>query len=487
MTVRIFVFCIASVLASAAGAYYSGDASGGRPGDYLLVLSGDAAQAARGGSGSALRGNLAGVYLNPASLCDLERDELSFFYRPMYDGGNYYFIGGGHKFGPVTFLPKPSYMGVSFAGVESAMAEKTSLLRESLGSFDAKEQSFIFSFAYPVKDKLAAGTNIKLLSQSMDTYRASSVGADLGIISSWKYADVSFCVQNFISPSLKLKDSADDYSRNMIFGAAGELPGGKIKPSLDLIRPGAGSGTLWKVGCSYMISPVFALAAGLNYKELSAGFTVTTGRSSAAYAFAFHELGLKHMLSVKFYFDTEAAEEAKLYYSSRKEMEKRRDELLKAKQTYEKLTNTAIEYFLNDKYELARAEFREIAMIESDTEEDLDTLFNIEMKIEEKAQQQKIRELFMVAREKLRKSDFDGSLKSVDDILNLDPGNKSAALLRCRALAYRALKKGDYADAQKFLEDALKVSPTDRGILRLLERLREFLDDFGSGKTKQRR
>ncbi|PKM99786.1 MAG: hypothetical protein CVU78_04585 [Elusimicrobia bacterium HGW-Elusimicrobia-2] len=482
MTARIFVFCIAAGFASAAGAYYSGDASGGRPGDYLLVLSGDAAQAARGGSGSALRGNLAGVYLNPASLCDLERDELSFFYRPMFDGGNYYFIGGGHKFGPVTFLPKSSYMGVSFAGVESAMAEKTSLLRESIGSFDAKEQSFIFSFAYPVKDKLAAGTNIKLLSQSMDTYRASSVGADLGIISSWKYADVSFCVQNFISPSLKLKDSADDYSSNLIFGAAGELPGGKIKPSLDLIRPGAGSGTLWKAGCSYMISPVFALAAGLNYKELSAGFAVTTERCSVDYALVFHELGIKHMLSVTFYFDTDAAEEAKLYYSSRKELERRGDELRKAKQVYDKLTNTAIEYFLNDKYELARAEFREIAMIESDTAEDLEALFNIEMKIEEKAQKQKSRDLFTAAREQLRKSDFDTCLKTVDEILNLDPANKSAALLQSRCLAYKALNKGEYLEAKKFLEDALKLSPADTGVLKLLQRLRKFLGEHGAGE-----
>jgi len=87
--------------------------------------------------------------------------------------------------------------------------------------------------------------------------------------------------------------------------------------------------------------------------------------------------------------------------------------------------------------------------------------------------------LFTEAREKLRKSDFDGSLKCVDNILYLDQGNKNAALLRCRALAYRALNKGDYADAQKFLEDALKVSPTDTGILKLLARLRKFLAEHG--------
>ena len=479
MTARIGIVCMVTFFVSSAAAYYSGGASGGRPGDYLLTLSGDAVQASMGGGGSAVRGSLAGVYLNPAALCGLERDELSFFYRPMHDGGNYYFAGGGHKFGPVTFLPKASYMGVSFAGVESAEAEKTTLLRESLGSFSAKEQAFIFTFAYPLKEKIAAGANVKLLSQSVDAYRDSSLGADMGLILSLKRVDVSFSVQNLIQPSLNLKDSSEEYSRNLILGAAGELEGGKIRPVLDIIRTGEGSGTLWKAGCSYLLSPVFALNAGLNYKELSAGFTVTTGRSAAAYAFVFHELGLKHMLSVKFYFDTEAAEEAKLYYSSRKEMEKRRDELRRAKETYEKLTNAAIEYFLTDKYELARSEFREIAMIASDTEEDLETLFNIEMKIEEKAQQQKIRELFTEAREKLRKSDFDGSLKSVDDILNLDPGNKNAALLRCRALAYRALNKGDYADAQKFLEDALKVSPTDTGILKLLARLRKFLAEHG--------
>jgi len=271
----IYRFCVLIVVlflfAPGAGAYYAGDASGGRPGDYLLSLSADAAQAAVGGSGSAFRGRLSGIYLNPASLCHLKKDELTVFYRPLYDGGNYYFIGGGYELGPVSRLPGVSYIGVTVAGTESAAAEKTTLLRDIQGSFYNKEQSLIFSFAYPVKDKLATGVNMKVLTQSMDGYRASSFGADAGIIYFLKSSNLSFCVQNLAPPSLKLKDHAERYPRNLIFGAVTEFDNGKIKPSADVIISGSGKAksSLWKAGCSYLISPVFSLSAGLNYKEFS--------------------------------------------------------------------------------------------------------------------------------------------------------------------------------------------------------------------------
>ncbi|MBU3955563.1 hypothetical protein KJ633_03800 [bacterium] len=465
--------------AHGARAYYSGSASGGRPGDYLLCLSGDAAQAAKGASGSAVKGSLSGIYLNPASLCYLERDELSFFYRPLYDGGNYYFIGGGHKFGPISFLPESSYMGVSVAGLESAMAEKTSLLRESLGSFNDTEQSFIFSFAYPAKEHLAAGANMKLVTQGIDGNLATSFGADIGVISFLKSANLSLCVQNLVSPSLKLKDSAEKYPRNLIFGASSVYGDGKIKPSADIIVSGAGKdkSLLWKTGCSYLLSPVFSLSAGLNYKELSAGFTVKSDRLTVDYALAFHDLGIKHMLGIKMYFDTGAGDEAKLYYSRRKELEKRLAELQKAKQSYDRLTNSAIEYFLNGNYELAREEFKKAAMLESLDDSDLTQLFKIEMQIDDKVQKQKLIALFAAAQKQLGSSEYEECLKSVAQILNIAPGNKRAVLLQCRCLAYQALNKGDYVDAEGFLNDALTVDPGNVGISKLLRRLTKFIED----------
>ncbi|MEA2082047.1 MAG: hypothetical protein U9O97_04850 [Elusimicrobiota bacterium] len=482
---RAFLFTVCCLAASAVflvtrvNAYYFGTASGGRPGDYLLSLSADAVQAAAGGSGSSFKGSLSGVYLNPASLCYLERDELTVFYRPLYDGGNYYFIGGGHKFGPVSRLKKISYMGFSAVGTESALAEKTTLLRESAGSFNNQEQSFVLSFAYPVKDNLTVGTNVKMVTQAMDGYRASAFGADAGIIAFLKRVNLAFSVQNALPPLLKLKDSTEKYPRNLIFGASSEFYSGKMKPSLDMIVSGSGKAKslLWKTGCSYLISPVFSLSAGLNYKELTAGFGIKTDPCLINYAFAFHNLGIKHMLSVKMYFSTVAAEEAGFYYEQRKKLETRSEELRKAKKTYDKLTNTAIEYFLNDKYDLARSEFREIAMIESDDEEDIEALFNIEMKIEEKAQKKKVQTLFIAARKQLRKSKFEKSLKIVNEILNIEPANKRAVLLRYKCLAYKALNNGDYFEAKKFLEDALTVDPGNAGISKLLRRLSKFIKE----------
>ena len=483
MKARISAVCFLTALcvffANAAEAYYSGAASGGRPGDYLLCLSADAAQAASGGSGSAFKAGLSGIYLNPASLCYLEKDELTVFYRPLYDGGNYYFIGGGHKFGPVFSLPKDSYMGVSAVGTESAAAEKTTLLRESQGSFYNKEQSLIFSFAYPLRDNIAAGVNMKLLTQSMDGYRAGSFGADVGIISFLKRANLSFCAQNIVQPSLRLKDHTDEYPLNLIFGASSVFDNGKIVPSADIIISGSGKtrSFLWKTGCSYLISPVFSVSGGLNYKELSAGFGVKMDPCSVNYAFTFHELGIKHMLSVKMYFNTAAGEEAKLYYSQRKELENRSEELRKARQIYDRLTKAAIESFLSGKYELARSEFRKVSMIASDDEEDINQLFKMEMEIEEKVQKQKIFVLFTAAQKNLRKSEFDACLKKIDEILNMAPANKSAVLLQCKCLAYRALNNGEYLEAEGFLEDALKVSPGNAGISKLLRRLRKFIKD----------
>jgi len=193
------------------------------------------------------------------------------------------------------------------------------------------------------------------------------------------------------------------------------------------------------------------------------------------------------MLSVKMYFSTSAGEEAKLYYSRRKELEDRSAELQKAKQTYDNLTKSVIESFLSGKYNLAREEFRRAAMVETDDEDGMNQLFKIEMKIEEKVQKQKISALFIAARKQLRKSKFKQCLKSVDEILNIAPESKQAVLLRCKCLAYQALNKGEYVEAKKFLEDALIVSPGNAGISKLLRRLGRFVGDKKDSKKENKR
>ncbi|MFH1958319.1 MAG: hypothetical protein ABIJ15_07590 [bacterium] len=456
---------------------FSAGETGGAPGWWLSKLSGDASYAAMGSAGSALGGRGAGIYLNPAAVCRLKKDELCTFYRPLLDGGNYFFAGAAHKFGPAFSLPRESFAAISVAGYESGLAEKTTLLRESAGSFQERKQAVIFSFAYPAGNILDIGLNAKFLTRSMAGYRSSSAGADMGLIAHLRRADFSAVVQNIVPAEFKLKDSSEKYPRNLIFGLSAGFFSGRLVPAADIIiEEYGGKNYLWKTGFSFEVSPFLDLRAGINYREITAGFGVRTDPFSFDYALIMHTLDTEHLLSVNFYFDTAGGEEAKFYYESRKKVDEELSSLQDTKRLYDNLVNSAIEYFLNGQYQLARNEFKKAAALNPADSKEREMLFEVEIKINEKIREEKVGELLASARKNIGKSKFKECLEDVGRVLEIDPVNKHALSIQNQCYAYRAINDGEYGIAEGFLEDVMKIEPGNVKISTLLRRLKAFIN-----------
>ncbi|MFH1352619.1 MAG: hypothetical protein ABIH68_03480 [bacterium] len=482
---KILLFCFSVLLFSAELFSYSpAGETGGAPGWWLSKLSGDASYAAMGSAGSARSARGAGIYLNPAAVCRLKKDELCTFYRPLFDGGNYFFAGAAHKFGPAFSLPRESFAAISVAGYESGLAEKTTLLRESAGSFQERKQAIIFSFAYPAGNILDIGLNAKFLTRSMAGYKSSSAGADMGLIAHLRRADFSAVVQNVVPAEFKLKDSSEKYPRNLIFGLSAGFFSGRLVPAADIIIEEHCKNYLWKTGFSFNVSPFLDLRAGVNYREITAGFGVRTDPFSFDYALIMHTLDTEHLLSVNFYFDTAGGEEAKLYYESRKKVDEELSSLQDTKRLYDNLVNSAIEYFLNGQYQLARSEFKKAAALNPADSKEREMLFEVEIKINEKIQEEKVREILASARKNIGKSKFEDCLEDVGRILEIDPVNKPALSIQNQCYAYRAINDGEYASAEGFLEDVMKIEPGNVKISRLLRRLKAFINykETGGGE-----
>jgi len=460
--------------------------TGGAPGWWLSKLSGDASYAAMGSAGSSLIGRGAGIYLNPAAVCRLKKDEVYAFYRPLFDEGNYFFTGAAHKFGPAFSLPRESFAAISVAGYESGIAEKTTLLRESEGSFQEKKQAIILSFAYPAGNKLDVGLNAKFLTRSMAGYRSGSAGADLGLIAHLRSVNFSACVQNAVPAKFKLKDSSEKHPRSMIFGLSSGFFSGRLISAADIIiEDYGGKNYLWKTGFSFKVTPLLDLRAGINYREITAGFGVRTDPFSFDYALIMHTLDTEHLLSVNFYFDTAAGEEAKLYYENRKKAAEELSSLQDTKRSYDRLINSAMEYFLNGQYRLARSEFKKAAAINPADDKEREILLDVEIKINEKIEQEKIRALLVSARKNIGKSKFEEGLKDVGGVLKIDPVNKYALSIQNQCYAYIAINDCEYEKAEGFLEDVMKIEPGNVKISRLLRRLKAFINYKKTGGGKK--
>ena len=465
-------------LAALCAAYGPGNATGGLPGWFLLRLSADAEQASMASAGASLDGNFTGIYFNPASLCRIRRDGFSAFYRPLFGGGNYYFAEAAHKFGPVLPLPGESFFALALAGIESGSAEKTTLLRESAGSFRDKQNAVILTAAYPAGSFFDFGANIKFVTQSIDGYQGADAGADIGLISRLKYLNISVCAQNIVKPAIKTKDFKDVYPLNLIFGLSSSFYEGTLIPAADFVIEDAPQekNILWKAGVSYEATPLLSVRAGINYRELTAGFGIKTDPFSLDYALILHTLGLEHLISVKVPFSTRSGEEAQLYYDSRRKLDKEISDIRDVKKSYDNLIDSAIEYFLNGQYEVARDEFRKAVKMNPEIKQDRDDILDVELQIDGKIQKAQVGKLFAAAREYFKKADYKNCVKITDEILNFDPVNKYAMSLQNQCFAYEAINAGDYEKAEERLAEVLKLEPENAIVARLLKRLRTFME-----------
>lgn len=296
---RIFTTALVmSVLCAAAGAsnVRAQEQAGGAPGDWLARYTA-ARTLGLGGAFVAAADEPLGVIWNPAAVSLMYQNEVHFETARLYEGTSLYSFGFAL---PAQKLPS---VGLTILSLGSGDFERTSELNESLGTFSEGDMAFMITASKNITPRLAMGTNLKIIRQSVEEFGATGVGADLGFL-----YDVTPTIRfgasilNVGGPNLTLRQTKETYPAMFRWGMATRLFHGKGLLSAELDH-GSGLGTSIHGGGEYWLYPMVALRVGYNDDAPSAGMSYRFPSGLRFdYALSDQELGMTHRIGVSFRF-----------------------------------------------------------------------------------------------------------------------------------------------------------------------------------------
>lgn len=148
----------------------------GTTGFELFRTDGWARNAALGGSQIAVSGDLHNLYTNPAGLADLDRPRAAVgFFKHVLDinSGNLAYARAFEKLGVLA-------LGVTYFDYGSF--DRANEYGQKQGEFGASDVLVSVSGARIVRKDLSAGATLKYLNSTIDSYTASALAVDLGMV-----------------------------------------------------------------------------------------------------------------------------------------------------------------------------------------------------------------------------------------------------------------------------------------------------------------
>jgi hypothetical protein len=150
--------------------------SAGTTGFELFRTDGWARNAAQGGSQIAVAGDLHNIYTNPAGLAELDRPKAAVgFFKHVLDinAGNLAYARPFEKLGVLA-------LGVTY--FDYGKFDRANEYGQKQGEFGASDVLVSLSGARVLLPNLCAGATLKYLNSTIDSYSASALAADLGIV-----------------------------------------------------------------------------------------------------------------------------------------------------------------------------------------------------------------------------------------------------------------------------------------------------------------
>ncbi len=180
--------------------------SGGTKGFELLRTDAFARSSALSGSQVAVGGAVSAIYTNPAGLASIGSPIGSVgYFKHVLDmnAGN---LSYARPYGDLTtFAAAISYF-------DYGSFDKANEFGQKSGEFGASDILLTVSGARTMLPHLDAGANLKFLNSSIDSYSASALAADLGVIyrTGYKGWDVGGGIYNFGLATSAFLEEADD-------------------------------------------------------------------------------------------------------------------------------------------------------------------------------------------------------------------------------------------------------------------------------------
>ncbi|OGF50730.1 MAG: hypothetical protein A2231_05690 [Candidatus Firestonebacteria bacterium RIFOXYA2_FULL_40_8] len=442
------------------------DGTAGFQGEYLYTFSSGAREAGLGYTGTALPNNTGSVYFNPSSIAAAVDKEVGIFYIPVLSGVSYSY------FNVVYPLSAGNVIGIARASLDVSGIDKTDAAGASAGTASAGESCYFFTYANTAAPGLSLGGSIKLISQSLDIYSANAYGVDLGASYTVMPGIIAgVMLQNFLAPQITLRSTAENFPVNLRVGGSIDLLDGMLLGTADvslmnLLARGTdyASGVIyakrWNAGIEYRPGAGFAVRAGLNQREFSAGFGYRTSDFDIDYAVGFHEMGIKHMVGLKARFGLLPTEQEKWLIEKEKEVDLK---------TY---INRGVKYLKEKRFELAKEEINAALSVDSENADALALLADVQA-AEVKTKALSIIEEAFTAFDAGKEAE---GRKKILEAENIEPKIADTLQNEYVTSAGTLIDERKYAEAKKLLNRTLFLNPANEDAQEMLKQLLSVME-----------
>ncbi|HKQ20390.1 MAG TPA: PorV/PorQ family protein [Candidatus Eisenbacteria bacterium] len=292
---RTFGVALLAILAFPAGAFAE-EESGGAPGSWLSQYV-TARALGLGGAYVGTADDASAVVWNPASLATLVPNEVRFETAQLFEDT---YVHALNFAVPGNRLPS---FGLSIVTLRSGEFDRTNELNDPLGTFREVETAYLFTMSRNITPKFALGTNVKLITQSVEDFSGTGVGFDVGaVMNVTPTVRVGASILNVGGPNLTLRDTKETYPIEFRGGFSATVLRGRGLLTAE-VDQSQGPGIRFRGGSEYWVQPAFALRVGLDDQNPGGGMSYRfAGNYQFDYGVMDHPLGLTHRVGLTYRF-----------------------------------------------------------------------------------------------------------------------------------------------------------------------------------------
>ena len=463
-----FIVVITSVLLSTGVlfAYGTFDGSGGFSGEYLTTFSASCRAIGMGKAYNAIANDSGGLYWHPGGLPLVTSSELSMLYTKLFGESVFNYVGFVHPFGNRRTL------GIGRVGLDSPEAKAITALDSPAGTFQDKQTALFLSYGQGFGKYMNTGLTVKIVTQSMSDLFAIGYGIDAGLVyaSNWQLGSLRNIrlgagMHNLIQPSLDKDAMPTNLKTGVAFNISDKWLYALDINMLGIInKEGVSPAMRWHTGAEYKLSDMFAIRAGLDYKEISAGFGVNVRRFQFDYAVAYHSLGITHRIGITGRFAVPLDE-------AERKIKEEEEKLKTRKEIYNRIMAATGDY-IKENYSKASTELKIVLALDP-TNPEAKELLNRVTQEENKAMAKRT---YNQAVEFYKNKNYREAREILEKVVRVEPANKNAQLYLHLSNARIALDETRYRDSSEILVQALEIEPDNKEIRDLLERINSVLE-----------
>jgi tetratricopeptide (TPR) repeat protein len=443
-----------------------------------------AGAAGMGNAATAKTGDVASPYWNPAGLSGVYFTEISIMSAALFADTQYSFIGFGYPAGKSG----AGIFGMSVQRLSSGYAAGTDSFGRDTGIFGETQTNVTLTYARKKSERLSYGVNLKVLDQSLAGWSVRGYGLDAGVVyEDGTQTSYGLCLQNV--PYVQM--GPDTAGMNLKAGICRDILRRRLNFSGDayLIDLQGKPFLRWAAGFEYFPADAFIVRAGINTREITAGFGFKTEGVTFDYALGAHPLDFTHKfgLSIRYGYRYEEARKrmAREKELFRQEAEKAKEEMTARKEEIKKATAelkatewsgakilSAVNLIEEGKYADAERVLTEINKKDPENAQAKDLLAEVKRKLDVKSALL----YFAGALENYKKKNYAAALSGAQKAIASDPTHKGARELLFLSQARLFAAEGRYSDAKGELFELLKTNPENREGLELIKRVQTLIE-----------